>query len=374
MEIDAKTERFTGKRLRNGGRFRIKGGRKEASYYHVMSRTCGASVFFDETEKEAFRRLLWRMAEFLGVEVCTYCVMGNHFHILVRVPSKDLWLQRFSGAEGETRLMDHLRTFYSKNYVEELTRELDRLRKAERQVEADELIHQYLKRFCDVSVFCKELKERFSRWYNRRHDRHGTLWSERFRSVLVEEGIALSTIARYIDLNPVRAGMVSDPQAYRWSGYTEATSGSIRAIRGICRILGCAEDEWEKHGQKTYVGWLQGAGRKAEKPDTPSVEGESGPKSIQAKLAAGHKLNLHELVYCSIRQASAGLVLGSTEFVEKAFTVYRHHFGPKRKTGARYIREYVGKDLASLRDLTQKNQVAVSCPTTRMKKHEGLYP
>ena len=62
----------------------------------------------------------------------------------------------------------------------------------------------------------KELKERFSRWFNKRHGRRGMLWQDRYRSVLVEDGDALRTMAAYIDLNPVRAGLIDDPKDYRW--------------------------------------------------------------------------------------------------------------------------------------------------------------
>ena len=42
------------------------------------------------------------------------------------------------------------------------------------------------RRFCDLSLFVKEVKERFSRWFNKRRERRGTLWMDRFKSVLVE--------------------------------------------------------------------------------------------------------------------------------------------------------------------------------------------
>ena len=53
-----------------------------------------------------------------------------------------------------------------------------------------------------------------------------------------EEERALRTVAAYIDLNPVRAGMVEDPADYRWSGYSEAMSGKVRSRRGLVRIIG----------------------------------------------------------------------------------------------------------------------------------------
>ena len=53
----------------------------------------------------------------------------------------------------------------------------------------------------------KELKQRFSRWHNRRVGRKGPVWEDRYKSVQVEDDeTALRTIAAYIDLNPVRAG------------------------------------------------------------------------------------------------------------------------------------------------------------------------
>jgi hypothetical protein len=128
--INAKTAPYPAARSWSGGRRRILGkGPLEAYCYHVMSRTCGGDVFFDDVEKEALRRLLWKMSEFSGLRLVTYCIMGNHFHALVEVPRKDIWLERFSGPQGELRLFDHLRTLYSKTFVALLRQELDDLRK-----------------------------------------------------------------------------------------------------------------------------------------------------------------------------------------------------------------------------------------------------
>ena len=78
----------------------------------------------------------------------------------------------------------------------------------------------------------KELKERFSRWYNKHYSRRGTLWMDRFKSVAVENGVALRTMAAYIDLNPVRAGLVEDPKDYHWSGYGGGGEGGEGCAAG----------------------------------------------------------------------------------------------------------------------------------------------
>jgi hypothetical protein len=52
----------------------------------------------------------------------------------------------------------------------------------------------------------KTLLQRFTRWFNRTHERSGTLWEQRYKSVIVESGLAARTIAAHMDLNPVWAG------------------------------------------------------------------------------------------------------------------------------------------------------------------------
>ena len=223
--IKAKTGPYLGARSWSGGRRRVIGTQPREHCYHVMSRTCGGAVFFDDVEKEALMRLLWKMSEFCGVRLLTYCVMGNHFHALVELPVREEWLRQFEGSKGETRLFEHLGQLYSRAFLDDLRLELKELREHKREKLAQERLAEFTRRLCDLSVFVKEVKERFSRWYNKRHERKGTLWMDRFKSVLVEGGRkddapdALRTLAAYIDLNPVRAKLVSDPAKYRWCCY-----------------------------------------------------------------------------------------------------------------------------------------------------------
>jgi putative transposase len=354
--------------------------------YHVMSRTAGGEMVFGDTEKEAFRRLMWRMAKFSGVEVLTYAVMGNHFHLLVKVPERAKFLKRFECEGGEAKLLEHLSLLYSKAYINGVKAELARVREAGRDAEAEAILETFRRRFCDLSIFVKELKERFSRWFNKHHGRRGTLWMDRFKSVLVEDGEALRTMALYIDLNPVRAGLVDDPKDYRWTGYGEATGGSKRARRGLCRVMEAPMDSWEeRRGQWTpgeaYRCWLFGDGLEAEtekgmgsdagekravsevsgrlKSALPSTARPSKMKKgfskdrVEAVLKAGGKLSRAELLRCQVRWFSDGVAIGSKGFVEGIFSRCREHFGPKRKTGARPVREDAG-GLHALRELRRR--------------------
>ncbi len=307
-----------------------------------MSRTCGGEVLFDEVEKEALRRVIWRMAEFSGIKVVTYCVMENHFHLLAEVPHQQTWLLRFEGTDGEARLFEHLRTLYSRAYLGLLRDELVDLRARGMAVLAEQRVEALKKRFCDLSLFVKEVKERYSRWFNKRRGRRGTLWMDRFKSVLVEgKGESLRTMAAYIDLNPVRAGVVKDPKDYRWCGYAEALGGSRRAQRGLCKAQGKPVDGWKSAGAAAaYRCLLHAEGREVKDAQNEKVVGRgmSGEK-VRTVLAEKGKLSPAELVRLRVRYFTDGVVLGSREFVEGVFEAQRDLFGPKRKLGAQRMAE-----------------------------------
>jgi len=183
----------------------------------------------------------------------------------------------------------------------------------------------------------KELKERFSRWFNKRHGRRGTLWQERYRSVLVEDGEALRTMAAYIDLNPVRAGLVDEPKDYRWCGYAGAIGGSKRARRAVCVIMKMTVASWESMARIAYRRLLLGSGIEAGKEEQKAEKRRGkkyrrrgmNRKKALAELREGKSLSKEDLLRCRVRYFSEGLILGSRDFVEKAFKERREWFGPK---------------------------------------------
>ena len=302
---------------------------KPSTCFHLMSRICDGLPFFDETDKEALVIVLRKLARFSGIKLLTYCVMGNHFHALVRVPERTEWLKRFEGSEGEERLMQHLRLLYSKAFVAGLKLELADWRRNGKAEEAERCIADLKRRFCDISVFMRAVKQRFSRWFNKRHGRRGGLWMGRFKSVVVEghktarhqtqDGTpldALKVMAAYIDLNPVRAELVERAGEYRWSGWSAAQAGDKEAVEGLCDVVGCRGSQWEGRGKAAYGLWVSKTRRQVRaRKDKGSETGE---------------LDLME----TIRAFSGGLAVGSGAFVEEVFSGRRDLFGPKRKTGA----------------------------------------
>jgi hypothetical protein len=272
--------------------------------------------------------------------------MGNHFHVLASVPHRATWLQRFEGSEGERRLLAHLRTLYSKSYIEQLEVEFREWRRQGQESLVQAKLENFKKRMGDLSRFVKEVKERFSRWYNRRHERRGTLWMDRFRSVLIEGNIGkrgdletarvdvVRTMAAYIDLNPVRAALVTDSRDYPWCGYGEACAGKRKAQRGLSRVMGKTMNDWATQRlESVYASLLSGVtqvqeeGRHREKKECEALQKQNqGPP-------------LAEMLRHRVRAFSESLVLGSKDFVEEVFQANRSVFGSKRKEGARQMPE-----------------------------------
>jgi REP-associated tyrosine transposase len=77
-----------------------------------------------------------------------------------------------------------------------------------------------------VSRMMKRVGESYVRYFNRAYERSGTLWEGRFRSSIVDSEHYLLTCYRYIESNPVRAGMVPSPGEYRWSSHRANAHGS----------------------------------------------------------------------------------------------------------------------------------------------------
>ena len=319
-------------------------GCRESNSYHVMSRVVDRRFIFGNEEKEFFRQTMRKLESFTGIQVITYCIMSNHWHILMEVPS--------CGEIDDVELFKRIEQFYSKRRAKELIQEFKMATEHAERTGSDawlnELRERYLCRMGDLSIFVKELKERFSKWYNRKHQRRGTLWEERFKSVLVENSDnAISTMAAYIDLNPVRAGIVEDPRAYRFCGYAEAVAGGESARRGIELVFqGLGDDlSWRKISAQ-YRMRLFCAGEETE--ERKGIRQEE----VKKVLDEGGELDRYDLMRCRVRYFSDGVALGSKLFIEEVFENNRELFSERRKTGARKMRGGDWTGLCSLRDLS----------------------
>lgn len=81
-----------------------------------------------------------------------------------------------------------------------------------------------------ISQMMQGLGRQYVRYFNKRHNRTGTLWEGRFKSCLVQQDAYLLEVYRYIELNPVRAGMVTFPDEYCWSSYRINALGKASSL------------------------------------------------------------------------------------------------------------------------------------------------
>ena len=166
----------------------------------------------------------------------------------------------------------------------------------------------------DLSFFMKQLKGCFAQQYNRRHKRHGTLWSERFKSVLLEGGAAVAAIAAYIDLNPVRAGLCEDPKDYRYCDYAEAIAEeSATDLESMRIILNLPESASPEEVQREYRKLLYLKGAAGSEKNPPAFDLAKVQKVVEQEKG---ELSLGERFRCKIRYLSDGVILGSHAFVE----------------------------------------------------------
>jgi len=321
---------------------RLKVGGRDA-VYHCMTRTVNGERLFKDREKEVLRKMLWQVADFCGVEILTYCIMSNHFHVLLRVPD--------GGFVSDAELKRRYKVLYPKptRYQEASAEEMFNALQVGGE-EAEVIRRKLLARMGDVSEFMKAVKQRFSVWYNRSHQRYGTLWAERFKSVLVEgQGNPLQTMAAYIDLNPVRAGLVEDPKDYRFCGYAEAVAGVAEAKRGLTAI-------WKGYGAKRIDTALQAYrelifGKRAADPGLPEKSRQQALKVLDQEAGI---LPKSTILRCRVRYFTDGAILGSAEYVRGFTDVWQAERGRKYPPKANRLEGADWGDLAVIQGLRRK--------------------
>jgi hypothetical protein len=215
----------------------------------------------------------------------------------------------------------------------------------------------------DLSAYMKLLKQRFTQWYNGRMERKGTLWEERFKSLMVEGHFAaLAKVAAYIDLNPVRAGLVNDPKDYRWCGYAAALGGRRAAREGLARLLntGHRREITRTEALRRYRTWLFGEGliEGVEGPGTEPIRPGFSPEQVEEVLRQRGRLPWSQFVRCRVRYFTDGAAIGSREWIDGVFHRNRQQFGPRRRDGARRLRHLADESLFGLRDLRRAPVIA----------------
>ncbi len=306
---------------------------EEEATYHVMSRVIEHRFIFGDAEKSFLHNLMRRLEDFTGCEVRTYAFMDNHFHLLLHVPAK----RELSDDEVKRRA----KILYGKKQYALMERDWEMWIEKGCDYKVKAQLDGFRARMYDLSEFMKTFKQRFSIYYNAHHDRRGVgpLWNDRFKSVLVEESeSAQVTVAAYIDLNPVRAGVVEDPKDYRWSGYGEAVGRGDRSLDGISKLF-CGMDLNKGKVLAQYRKTLYCEGVRKLNGFTGAVSKPGFARAVTDKvLDEGGELSIPQLLRCRARYLTDGVVIGGKDYVDRMLNEHGQFSALRKKRGARRMK------------------------------------
>ena len=279
--------------------------------FHVISRITGQDRLLTPTDKEYFIHLLERFASGFFVQIHSFTILDNHFHILLTGLNLDA--QQASKKE----LLQRYQKLYPKetepppgSYLPDGTLIPDE----------DNGIERLRERLGSVSRFVQELKQSYSRWFNKKYNRSGYLWSDRFKGVIVQKGEAQLLCNAYIELNAVRANIVEKPEDYRWCSLGMRVRAPKRARKLLTWFPVSHQDAWENIGLvKTFYSmkaleWYrvfvyQCGGKMLENKASISDQLVSDVVGFHGKLGIGERLQYR------LRNISEGLAIGNYSFI-----------------------------------------------------------
>lgn len=195
-------------------------------FYHLTIRTVGGDPLIgEEYQKRYLLNLIKRFSSIFFVELVSFCIMDNHYHIVMRSKSHKDYSKREVNRRI-SRIINNSSSSRTKRRVSELdTSEYKDL----------------CKKLGDISSYMKYINQSYAQWYNRTHDRKGSVWGERFKSVLLERGASVLRCSAYIELNPVRANMIERPDLYQWNSLYARRYGT--PISELLRYSGIYDEE-----------------------------------------------------------------------------------------------------------------------------------
>ena len=297
----------------------------QSTVYHVMSRSALDGFPLGDVEKDFMLDLIRRYAALYLVEIIGFCLMGNHFHLLVKVIPE----YKYSDEEILKRYMD----FYG-----------------DERIFVDGLIQSLRLKLSSLSEFMREIKVGFARFYNRRNNRRGYFWGDRFKSVIVENGETLINCLAYIDLNPLRAGMVKQPEDYRWNslGYHIQTNNKDNFLStdfGLKEFRVKSKKERIRRYRR-YV-YEAGALNKPEKGTVKVIE----DKVLEKERRREFELSRSDRFRYRTRYFTDSGIIGSKAFVSVNYQRFKHLFHSKNEKKPKPIKGLSG--LYSLKRLSE---------------------
>jgi REP element-mobilizing transposase RayT len=297
----------------------------QKAVYHVMSRTALDGFPLKDVEKDFMLDLIKRFSALYFTEILGFCLMGNHFHLLVKMIPED----HFSDDDIKKRF----EAFFGDS-----------------QEFAEGQIPYWREKLSCLSEFVREMKVGFARYYNRRHNRRGYFWGDRFKSVIVDKGETLVNCLAYIDLNPLRAGIVDRPEDYRWNslGYhlqTENKDKFLSTDFGLKEFRVKSKKERIRRYRR-YV-YEAGALNRPDKMKAAVID----PKVVAKERKKDFEINRISRFRYRTRYFTDSGIIGSKEFVAKNYQRFKHLFHSKHEKKPKPIKGLDG--MYSLKRLSE---------------------
>ncbi len=263
--------------------------------YHIMSRTTLGGFPLQAAEKDHLLAVIARLCRFYLVDLLGFCLMGNHFHLVIRMHP----------AEAATD--EHIVQRFKRQFGDDA------------EITAHQ-IQECRQKLSSLGAFVKDVKQIFTQYYNKRWNRKGFFWGERFKSLIVQEGISLVNLLAYVDLNPVRAGLVQRPEDYHWNtlGYL-VQCGNRDGL--VCLDLGM--QEWNELGPAEVI-------RKYREfvYETGAVVACKGKDQDAEMIGRQRKkkarISRDDVFRGRCRYFTDSGVIGSKEFVAEVFDAMKH--------------------------------------------------
>jgi len=192
----------------------------QATFYHLITRVAGSPKDYPLQDPEAGRKLIELIDCYVQAYCCvlvSFAILGSHYHLI-------LWMERFRPLSRP-----------------ELRRRAGLLwgAKAELKTAAwtDQDWDRFNRKLFDLSALMQHLNGEYAKWYNRRYDRRGHFWADRFKNPELLDLQALQDCLLYIETNPTRAHLVERPEQWRASSAWLRFQGQDQHLMPIAAIF-----------------------------------------------------------------------------------------------------------------------------------------
>ena len=298
------------------------------AYYHVMNRGAARQrIFLNDQDRQGFLNLLGQTTQMWGLQVYAYCLMGNHYHLLLGTPAAAL-----------SRVMRHINGIYTQRF-------------------------------------------------NRAHRRDGPLFRGRYRAILIEPEEYFMAVARYIHRNPVEAQGGADMSRYRWSshmGYLDSKRGPAwlnsdsllsrfgKGQKGLREYRSFMEGEVEKELGEFYQ----------QKYLRPILGSQEFIDRVKGKIEQRVQRDGEVSEFRRVFRPGIGQIVSATARIygkkEEEFRKKRRGYGNEARAMAMYLCRELGghrlREIGAVLGLEKYSSVSSACLSmkARMKREKRL--